>query len=119
MADQTPLVNQIYGYLRGKAQMRATVTYSQVQNDLGIKLPYGGTTPLLDDCAEISLDEKRAILPSLVVNKDTGMPGGKFGSGNARSGFWKFCEDHGFDLGDNPYEFIVQQQLKVFKAYSS
>lgn len=44
---------------------------------------------------------------------------GKFGSGNARSGFWKFCEDHGFDLGDNPYEFIVQQQLKVFKAYSS
>ena len=119
MADQTSLVNRIYGYLRGKAQMRATVTYSQVQNDLGIKRPYGGITPLLDRCAEMSLADKGVILPSLVVNKDTGMPGGKFGSGNARSGFWKFCEDHDVDIDDNPYEFLVRQQVKVFKAYSS
>lgn len=119
MADHEPLVERIYGYLRGKAQMRATVTYSQVQNDLGITRPYGGITPLLDGCAEISLAEEGVILPSLVVNKETGVPGGKFGSHGARTGFWKFCEDRGFDLGDNPYEFVVREQLKVFKAYRS
>jgi hypothetical protein len=124
MADQSA-VDRVYGYLRGKARMRATVTYTMVQQDLGIDLPYGSIVPLLDACAEISLAEKGVILPAIVVNKNSGVPGGKLGgdmtqSSDARSGFWKFCEDHGLlNPGDNPFEFLVKQQVKVYNAYGA
>lgn|SRR2546423_335171 len=117
MTDHTPaLVHQIYGYLRGKARMRSTVTYTLLQKELGIDRPYGALTPLLDECAALSLDQEDVVLPAIVVNKESGVPGGKF---DAPTGFWKFCQDQGRDLGDNKYEFAVKEQVRVFEAYGS
>src|SRR4051812_15735940 len=105
MTDHTAeLVQRLYGYLRGKARMRSTVTYTMLQRDLGIDRPYGAITPLLDECAAISLAEEDVVLPAIVVNKESGVPGGKFDTA-APTGFWKFCQEKGRHLGANKYEF--------------
>lgn len=98
--------------LRARARARETVTYAELCEAIRVARfrPYSWSfMALLDEVCDADDRRTATVLASLVVRRDTGMPG---------EGYFRWAARNGFDTGDRE-RFWREQVEAVWNAYGS
>lgn len=113
----TTVAQQVYGLLQAVARQRATITYGEVAEILGLNLGLSKYRAemgdILREVAEASYAEYRVVLTAIVVGGMDGMPSGRQDPSNP-SGFYAWMQSEGFDIS-NPHKLVAAQQAKVYR----
>jgi hypothetical protein len=121
--DTRLAVERAIGILVGVASRRGTITYTDLAKMLGMSIESPADRAklgvILGDVASLGFAEWGVLLPAIAVGKGENMPSGRRpDDSKGPSGFYAWCLENGFAIGDNPWWFVVQHQAKVYRTFA-